>query len=284
MHHSTGFRAADCEASRQFVSSSRLCYNCLASGYRSQDCNRRGCCRERGAKHHSLLHTPHHHESSPASSTPPMAVMVNLTSLDNPHIPTKSLLRTAVVVVCSHCRLRTASLWFDEGAEVSLITFRLARTISSELKLCNLRVDGIGASLVACKHITKVQLASIHCAHTSSSYSSISSTSNSSMSFNSDSSSLYDSSSLRGSSTISVIYPVVEHFLTVNAGIDAETIRKVMVDGNLTPWADTNFGHRTRIDILLCGKDTNRMYSGSDFFSSGRELCFFQTCFGWTVG
>ena len=26
------------------------------------------------------------------------------------------------------------------------------------------------------------------------------------------------------------------------------------------------------------------MYSGSDFYSCGRELLFVQTCFGWTVG
>ena len=292
VHHCTDFRAADGEARRQFVSSSRLCYNCLASGHRSQDCNSRGRCRECGAKHHSLLHTPRHRKSSPASSTPPAVASVNLNCLDNPHIPTKSLLRTAVVEFSSHRRSRTAALLFDEGAEVSLITSHLARTIGSELKPCNLRVDGIGASPVACKHITKVQVASIHCARTSSSDSSMSSTSDSPMSSTSDSStssmsnssSLHDSSSLRDSSTVSVICYVVEHSLTVNAGIDVEIIRKVMVDSNVTPWADPKFGRPTRIDILLSGKDTNRTYSGSDFYSSGRELRFVQTCFGWTVG
>ena len=58
VHHCIDFQAADGEARRQFVSSSRLCYNCLASGHQSQDCNSRGCCKECGAKHHSLLHTP----------------------------------------------------------------------------------------------------------------------------------------------------------------------------------------------------------------------------------
>ena len=67
-------------------------------------------------------------------------------------------------------------------------------------------------------------------------------------------------------------------------GIDANSILKVMMDSRLTPWADPNFDRPTRIDVLLCGKDANRTYSGSDFYSSGRELQFVQTCFGWTVG
>ena len=48
-----------------------------------------------------------------------------------------------MVEVSSHHGSRTATLLFYECAEVSLITSRLARTIGSELKPCNLRVMGL---------------------------------------------------------------------------------------------------------------------------------------------
>ena len=124
-------------------------------------------------------------------------------------------------------------------------------------------MDGIGSTPIARKHIAEVQLTSTH--QTRSSTTSV------------------DSSPVHDISSVYVVCYAVEHSLTVNTGIDANSIRKVMTDSQLTPWADPNFGRPSRIDVL-CGKDANRTYSGSDFYSSGRELLFVQTCFGWTVG
>ena len=142
IHSCPDFRAVDTEVRRLFVNSSRLCYNCLASGHRSQDCNSRGRCKECGSKHHTLLHSSSNHRREPStpatSSTPPVVAKVNFACLGDPPTPTKSLLRTAVVEVSSAKGSRTASLLFDEGVEVSLITSRLARTIGAELKPCNL--------------------------------------------------------------------------------------------------------------------------------------------------
>ena len=122
IHSCPDFRAVDTEVRRLFVNSSRLCYNCLASGHRSQDCNSRGRCKECGSKHHTLLHSSSNHRREPStpatSSTPPVVAKVNFACLGDPPTPTKSLLRTAVVEVSSAKGSRTASLLFDEGVEV----------------------------------------------------------------------------------------------------------------------------------------------------------------------
>ena len=75
-------------------------------------------------------------------------------------------------------------------------------------------MDGIGYTPIACKHIAEVQLTSIHQTRSSSDSSKES----------------VDLSSVHDMSSIYIMCYIIEHSLTINMGIDANPIRRVMTD------------------------------------------------------
>ena len=88
-------------------------------------------------QHHSLLHIATHTRDSIAV-TNTFASTMSVAAADLPSRPYKSILTTAVALVDSGSGSRTATLVFDEGAVVSLITSSLARTINACFKPCSL--------------------------------------------------------------------------------------------------------------------------------------------------
>ena len=158
-HQCPAFKALDVAICRQQANSLRACYNCLSTRHRSRDCPSHGRCRECNGQHHSLLHIATHTRDSSAVTNASASTM-NVAAADLPSRPCKSILRTAVALVNSG--FRTATLMFDEGAEVSLITSSLARTINACFKPCSLRIDGVGPSVVTCRHTVDIDLCPIH--------------------------------------------------------------------------------------------------------------------------
>ena len=67
-------------------------------------------------------------------------------------------------------------------------------------------------------------------------------------------------------------------------GADAKEIQRQMTEHNPKPWADIQLGEKTKVDLLLCGQDSNRCCIGPDYYSAGKDLQFINTVFGWTVG
>ena len=55
-----------------------------------------------------------------------------------------------------------ARVLFDEGAEIPMITRRLLNNLKAKLIPHPLRVEGIGPRSIHCKHITVVELGSLH--------------------------------------------------------------------------------------------------------------------------
>ena len=238
----------------------RACYNCLSTRHRSRDCPSHGRCRECNGQHHSLLHiATHTRDSSAVTNT--SALTMNVAAADLPSRPCKSILRTAVALVDSGSGCRTATLMFDEGAEVSLITSSLARAINACFKPCSLQIDGVGPSVVTCRHTVDIYLHPIHREQ--------------------------QSSSLPSSThplSVSVHCYVVKQPFHVNTGLDSSTIRQLVVDRAFRPLADPALDHPAKVELLLCGGDSHRCYPGPEFYSTDRSLRFVRTLFGWTLG
>ena len=142
-------------------------------------------------------------------------------------------------------------MFFDEGAEISLISSKLARTLDAKLVPYHFQVDGIGPTPIDCKYITTVELCSVN---------------------------------PNEHKPIPISCHVVDNSLFVNTGADAKELRWQMTEHNLKPWADIQLGEKAKVDLLLCGQDSNRCYIGPNYYSAGKDLHFMNTVFGWTVG
>ena len=246
IHQCSTFKSWDVEKRRQHVSNNKLCFNCLGSGHRSRDCNSNGRCHECSSAHHTLLHAP----SVPTLPAPTETAQINLVQ-DSSFTFKKSVLRTALVNVSTGNTSQAAKVFFDEGAEISLISSKLARTLDAKLVPYHLQVNGIGPTPIDCKYVTTVEISFVN---------------------------------PNEHKPIPVSCHVVDNSLFVNTGADAKELRRQMTERNLKPWADIQLGEKAKVDLLLCGQDSNRCYIGPDYYSAGKDLHFINTVFGWTVG
>ena len=267
------FRGLDVETRRQQVATLKLCYNCLGTGHRLRECNSRGRYRECNGQHNTLLHLPSQsHDTSPESAAPQPAALVHLTTSSVITRPERSILCTAVVNVKSDKGQRAAILLFDEGAQISLLSSKLARTIGADLKPCDAIINGVGSTPLTCKHVTEVQIESLHLESPPSLHSSPASSSS------------HPSSTMSPRSSILVRCYVVEQQFSANPELDPLVVRRVLADHKQhKPWSDPELG-RGRIDLLLSGGDTNRCHVGPVVFSHDKALKFTKTLFGWSIG
>ena len=119
---------------------------------------------------------------------------------------------------------RTATLMFDEGAEVCLV-----RTINANFKPSSLQINGVGQSAVSCRHTVDIAVHPICLkqlstpTHQSSSY----------------------------SSPISVHCYVVDKPFHVNTILDSAAICQLMADKALKPLADSAVGRPTYFCVEL---------------------------------
>ena len=106
--------------------------------------------------HHTLLHT----DNTPLPAPEAQAYLIS--SYDKLKIPTRSIVRTALVEVHTNSISQVARVLFDEGAEIPMITRRLLNNLKAKLIPHSLRVEGIGPGSIHCKHITVIELGSLH--------------------------------------------------------------------------------------------------------------------------
>ena len=252
------FKALDVESRRQWANSLQVCYNCLSTRHRSRDCTSNGRCRECNGQHHTHLHIITQSQASTPTTNVPSAA-VNLAFADQLSRPSKSVLRTAVVQVDSGFGSRTATLMFHEGAEVSLITSSLARTINANFKPYSLRIDGVGPSVISCRHTVDIALHLICLKQSSTS----------------------TNPSLSYPSSVSVHCYVVDKPFHVNTSLDSAAICYLMADRTLEPLADPA---PAKVELLLCAGDSHRCYTGPEFYFGDRSQKFVRTLFEWTLG
>ena len=143
---------------------------------------------------------------------------------------------------------------------VQLITSSLARTINANFKPCSLQVDGVGPSAVSCRHTVNITMHPICLKQPSTS---------------TRQSSSYPS-------PVSMHCYVVDKPFHVITGLDSAAICQLMADRALEPLADPA---PAKVELLLCGSDLHRCYTGPKFFYSGDcSLKFVRTLFGLTLG
>ena len=222
-----------------------ICYNCLSLGHHSSKCNSRGRCHECRADHHTMLREG-------TVPTPQVeTAQVNLGQIeDSPTVFETFVMRTALADVHTDRKSTTAKIFFDEGAQVSLISQCLTRSLGAKLTPLELNVDCLGSGSLPSRYMTNVKLSSAN--------------------------------DLESPSVI-VSCHVVDYPMIVNRGVDSKKLRQEMTDHQLEPWADPQVGESTSVDILLGCRHTNHCYKGPDFYSAQQELHFVHTIFGWTV-
>lgn len=122
--------AVDCrkyinaDARIEFVKRNRLCYNCLRKHQVSQ-CKSRGRCQKCNRKHHTSICKSEVNAREPASRQPEAAVL----HTSSQHEPSSVLLKTAIATVSSNDIYTTTAVLFDEGAQRSFITEKLANEL-----------------------------------------------------------------------------------------------------------------------------------------------------------
>jgi hypothetical protein len=113
-----------------------LCLNCLASGHRKSECTSRFRCRVCKAAHHTSLHdNKRTKEATDTSATKVTAAVLSVSTPESAVVAAAMLqqasspfvfLKTAIARVRSECKSTLANIVFDDAAQRSFITSKLA--------------------------------------------------------------------------------------------------------------------------------------------------------------
>ena len=244
LHQCSTFKEWTVPQWKQHVRIRRIWYNCFVSGYNSSKCNNRGSCRECRAVHYTLLHT----DNTPHPA--PKALAYLISSSDKLKIPTRSFVRTALVDVRTDSIFQVARVLFDEGAEISMITRRFVNNLKAKLIPHPLRVEGIGPGSVHCKHITVVEMGSLH---------------------------------NEKHKPVVVNCHIVDNPISVDISADFVRLQHEMTVRNFSTWADPHPWKSAKADLFLSATDGQHCLVGQECFSVNIYLRFIHTIFGWTA-
>ena len=145
------FKGWDLEGKNDLVKRKRLCFNCLAHGHLLNSCSSRKTCRECGERHHTLLYKPIKTSAKPADSpaAPSTSGSSAVMRLNGVQSATSTVFETAIAKVSTGHAVRTARLLFDSGANISLITNRLAITLKAKRIQSYKEISGFGGNRVS---------------------------------------------------------------------------------------------------------------------------------------
>ena len=118
-------------------------------------------------------------------------------------------------------------------------------------------VAGVGPSTISCRHTVDIAVHPICLKQSSTS----------------------TNPSLSYPSSVSVHCYVVDKPFHVNTSLDSAAICQLMADRALEPLADPALGRSAKVELLLCGGDSHRCYTGPEFYSGDRSLKFVRTLF-----
>ncbi|XP_067613899.1 uncharacterized protein [Eurosta solidaginis] len=142
LHQCTEFLNMDVKSRREFVTSKRICYNCLRLGHISNNCRSKFSCRNCRKRHHSLLHEEEQ-QTDKLESFVDSAVSVNFHAL--PAINT--LLPTAVCQVRdSYGCKQKCRLLLDSGSEKTIISESAVSRLGLHRKHARIPVHGLDNS------------------------------------------------------------------------------------------------------------------------------------------
>ncbi|CAG9105751.1 unnamed protein product [Plutella xylostella] len=168
------FGKEDVEARREFVRSSKLCFNCLAPNHTVYLCRVITRCRVCHKKHHSLLHT----QKCPVRLSG-NKVEEGVTTFNSPTVPGESnkvvscstnmqsevLLATALVQVESSAGNKVLRSLLDPGSQASFITEAAVQRLRLQRVPHKCVVSGVGSDKkpsCASKYVVEIQIQSLH--------------------------------------------------------------------------------------------------------------------------
>ncbi|CAG9123974.1 unnamed protein product [Plutella xylostella] len=168
------FGKEDVETRREFVRSSKLCFNCLAPNHTVYLCRVITRCRVCHKKHHSLLHT----QKCPVRLSG-NKVEEGVTPFNSPTVPGESnkvvscstnmqsqvLLATALVQVESSAGNKVLRSLLDQGSQASFITEAAVQRLRLQRVPHKCVVSGVGSDKkpsCASKYVVEIQIQSLH--------------------------------------------------------------------------------------------------------------------------
>ena len=255
LHRCPTFMGWDLNRRHQVVRSSRLCWNCLSPGHQAKDCSSRFTCRECRQPHHTLLHKSSAPSEPPptteTTSSPPSPAAASLNRLQTSKHA--ALLCTAMADVLSKKYVRTARIFMDPGATVSLISKKLVNTLQLPKRPLQLTLNGWGGGSIS-NYVVDVRLQRVR------------------------------SYGGEDEDSVEVTCHVVDAIPPDLTYQDTSKIRKLPVFKGRTPLADPGFGGVAPFDILLGMGDSVLCHRGEIVYSADGCLQLTNTIFGWTVG
>lgn len=155
IYQCTAFRDMSVSNRTDAVKRLRICFNCLGRGHSIHTCSSTRTCRECGQRHHSLLHRST--TTSETSSTDTVRRVEKSSGIGGRIV----MSRTAVITVHNGAIQQRARAIMDTGADVTLITTRLANSIQAKKIKCQSTISGVTGELPI-KYKVKLKLGSIY--------------------------------------------------------------------------------------------------------------------------
>ena len=131
------FIAMDYKGRTDFISKSRLCFNCLGRGHIGKSCKSLATCRTCRKRHHTLLHFD-------SENVPETSLDSNLQCGQCRINPTSVLLATAMVPVVTSKGIYSCRALLDSGSQASFITEACVQQMGLKRHHHDIHIDGIG--------------------------------------------------------------------------------------------------------------------------------------------
>lgn len=231
---------------QELAKSARLCYNCLSSRHKSDECRSKGRCRTCSRKHHTLLHFQ---RSSSSGDGDGESATVNLVSSQSSDTDESEYIlpSTAMVLARAKGPQLSGRAQLDSGASISMITKRMVNGIQApRIPNSAIRIMSVGG-VVKSSHRVKVALVG------------------------------------RNDELITIYPQVVDHIPSSPSKANVSKIFGMPFLDELS-LADPGYTSAARIDVLLSMGASNSCCKEGRRFSPSRQLKAEETIFGWTVG
>ncbi len=259
------------------VKEHKYCFNCLSHAHNLKDCQSTHNCRSCGVRHHTLLHreqTPTNQQPSTtqqvstnqqpssnnqqASTNQPPTVtsssVVTTTTNEEGNVshvntPQIALLSTAIALVSSGSYRQRARALLDSGASITLISERLASSLSAKRHHQRLQIAGVTGGAVSRSYV-EVTLKSVY--------------------------------QTNHHDSVSIKCHVVPKLQSLQPPRNPQCLLKIPCIQNKSPIADPHLGGE--IDLLLGIADCGRCSRGPPCHSTDGATIANNTLFGWTLG
>lgn len=234
------------EDRNEYVRSSRLCFNCLGSSHRSNECRNPKRCKTCKKRHHTTIHQNRSEETS--DDIPYLEAQSNRVEPHSGKIPPR-LIKTAMARIKAESVMQNARIQFDSGSTISLITAKLARALRAP-KIPNsaAKLSGINGSRQPVLSSGRVRVTLM---------------------------------GLKGEE-MEICPQVIEEIAPTPCRLDLRKIRALSFLKDKT-LSDPRYVSLARIDLLMDVESSNACHTEGVLSGPHPGLKAYETIFGWTL-